>query len=109
MLRTRWKTGVVAHAFNPALRRISEFEASLVYKVSPRTARATQRNPVSKNKNKKTIISKVPRPRPNIVPSAPYEHLFTQQAATFAHMCMCHTKDILVINQYNYLYIIYWM
>jgi hypothetical protein len=33
-------------------RRISEFEASLVYKVSSRTARATQRNPVSKNKNK---------------------------------------------------------
>jgi hypothetical protein len=30
-------------------RRISEFEASLVYRVSSRTARATQRNPVSKN------------------------------------------------------------
>jgi hypothetical protein len=29
-------------------RRISEFEASLVYRVSSRTARATQRNPVSK-------------------------------------------------------------
>jgi hypothetical protein len=38
-------------------RRISEFKASLVYKVSSRTARATQKNPVSKNKktkNKKT-------------------------------------------------------
>jgi hypothetical protein len=37
-------------------RWISEFEASLVYKVSFRTARATQRNPVSKNKqtNKQT-------------------------------------------------------
>jgi hypothetical protein len=34
-------------------RRISEFEASLVYKVSSRTARATQRNPVSKKKKKK--------------------------------------------------------
>jgi hypothetical protein len=34
-------------------RRISEFEVSLVYKVSSRTARATQRNPVSKNKKKK--------------------------------------------------------
>jgi hypothetical protein len=42
-------------------RWISEFEASLVYKVSSRTARAIQRNPVSKkkkhqktkNKNKK--------------------------------------------------------
>jgi hypothetical protein len=33
-------------------RRISEFEASLVYRVSSRTARATQRNPVLKNKTK---------------------------------------------------------
>jgi hypothetical protein len=32
-------------------RQISEFEVSLVYKVSSRTARATQRNPVS-NKSK---------------------------------------------------------
>jgi hypothetical protein len=37
---------------------ISEFEGSLVYRVSSRTARAIQRNPVSKNqktnkKNKK--------------------------------------------------------
>jgi hypothetical protein len=43
----------VAHAFNPSTweadRRISEFEASLVYRMS---SRATQRNPVSKNKNK---------------------------------------------------------
>jgi hypothetical protein len=34
-------------------RRISEFEASLVYKVSSRIARAIQRNPVSKT-NKQT-------------------------------------------------------
>jgi hypothetical protein len=34
-------------------RRISEFEASLVYKVSSRTARATQRNPVLKEPKKK--------------------------------------------------------
>jgi hypothetical protein len=33
-------------------RQISEFEASLVYKVSSRTAKAIQRNPVSKNKDK---------------------------------------------------------
>jgi hypothetical protein len=33
-------------------RWISEFEASLVYKVSSRTARATQRNPVSKKPKK---------------------------------------------------------
>jgi hypothetical protein len=34
-------------------RWISEFEASLVYRVSSRTARATQTNPVSKNQQKK--------------------------------------------------------
>jgi hypothetical protein len=33
-------------------RWISEFETSLIYRVSSRTARAIQRNPVSKNKNK---------------------------------------------------------
>jgi hypothetical protein len=35
-------------------RQISEFEASLVYKVSSRTARATQRNPVKKKNKKQT-------------------------------------------------------
>jgi hypothetical protein len=35
-------------------RWISEFEASLVYRVSSRTARATQRNPVSKKQKNKT-------------------------------------------------------
>jgi hypothetical protein len=41
-------------------RWISEFKASLVYKVSSRTARAIQRNSVSKNqkKKKKQILSK---------------------------------------------------
>jgi hypothetical protein len=34
-------------------RRISEFEASLVYRVSSRTVRATQRDPVSKSQKKK--------------------------------------------------------
>jgi hypothetical protein len=34
-------------------RQISEFKASLVYKVSSRTARAIQRNPVLKNKKQK--------------------------------------------------------
>jgi hypothetical protein len=33
-------------------RQISEFEASLVYKVSSRIARAIQRNPVWKKQNK---------------------------------------------------------
>jgi hypothetical protein len=42
-------------------RWISEFKASLLYKVSYRTARATQRNPVSplpKNKKKKKTKNK---------------------------------------------------
>ena len=34
-------------------RWISEFKASLVYRVNSRTARAIQRNPVSKKKKKK--------------------------------------------------------
>jgi hypothetical protein len=53
---------VVAHTFNSSLggrgRWISEFEASLVYRVSFRTARATQRNPVSKKQNKTTKQTK---------------------------------------------------
>jgi hypothetical protein len=40
-------------------RQISEFEASLVYRVSSRTARATQRNPVSKNQKKKKKYAKL--------------------------------------------------
>jgi hypothetical protein len=48
---------VVVHTFNPSVwegrgRRISEFETGLIYRVGFRTARATQRNPVFKNKNK---------------------------------------------------------
>jgi hypothetical protein len=37
-------------------RRISQFEASLVYRVSSRTARAIQRKPVSKKEKKKKRI-----------------------------------------------------
>jgi hypothetical protein len=42
-------TNVTRRAVGGRGRRISEFEASLVYRVISRTARATQRNPVSKN------------------------------------------------------------
>ena len=52
-------------------RWISEFETSLVYKVSSRTARATQRNPVLKNQKKtkkKTKEKKThPIPEPGVV------------------------------------------
>jgi hypothetical protein len=46
---------VVAHAFNPSTReavtgfRISEFEANLVYRVSSRTVRATEKPCLEKN------------------------------------------------------------
>jgi hypothetical protein len=44
-------------------RQISEFEASLVYRVRSRTARATQRNPVSKNKKQTNKHTKTKRER----------------------------------------------
>jgi hypothetical protein len=40
---------------------ISKFEVSLVYRGSSRTARATQRNPVSKKKKKKKTHLKNPK------------------------------------------------
>jgi hypothetical protein len=46
--------GVVAHTFNLSRGKwTSEFEASLIYKVSSRTARAIQRNSVLEKKKKK--------------------------------------------------------
>jgi hypothetical protein len=48
IFKTREDPGVVAHAFNPSTweaeagRFLSEFEVSLVYRVSSRAARATQ-------------------------------------------------------------------
>ena len=63
----RHSWAVVVHAFNPSSWEAEaggslEFAASLVYRVSSRTARATQRNPVSKKnktKNRKTHMSMV--------------------------------------------------
>jgi hypothetical protein len=46
-------------------RRISEFEASLVYRVSSRIARAIQRNPVSKNKKNKKTKKQKKKPKQN--------------------------------------------
>jgi hypothetical protein len=67
-LKKKIKPGVVVHTFNPSTlggrgRRISEFKASLVYRVSSRIARATQRNPVLKKshptpqKNQEILIN----------------------------------------------------
>jgi hypothetical protein len=44
-------------------RQISEFKASLVYKVSSRTAKAIQRNPVSKKKQNKKKKKKKKKPK----------------------------------------------
>jgi hypothetical protein len=44
-------------------RRISEFKASQVYKVSSRIAKTIQRNPVSKNPKKKKLINKKKKER----------------------------------------------
>jgi hypothetical protein len=49
----------VAHAFNPSTWEakaggFSEFKASLVYRLSSRTAKTTERNPVSKKQKPKT-------------------------------------------------------
>jgi hypothetical protein len=43
-------------------RWISEFEASLVYKVSSRTARVIQRSPVSKKQQKQKTKTKKEKP-----------------------------------------------
>ena len=55
------------HAYNPSKKAdVYEFEASLVYRTSSRTAKATQRNQISKktkqqqNTNKKLKCSKQP-------------------------------------------------
>jgi hypothetical protein len=46
-------------------RQISEFEATLVYRVSSRTSRAIQRNPVSKNqKQSKAKQNKTNKQKP---------------------------------------------
>jgi hypothetical protein len=53
-------------------RQIFEFEASLVYRVSSRIAKATERNPVSKNqkkKKKKKEEEKCPQRYGQLVPS----------------------------------------
>jgi hypothetical protein len=41
MLEMSFRAGMVAHAFNPSTWESDEFDASLVYKGSSRTAKAT--------------------------------------------------------------------
>jgi ATP/ADP translocase len=60
---------------------ICEFEASLVYiyRVSSRTATATQRNPVKKTKNKKQKNKKTKKQKKQHIPFFKY----------FFKMCLC--------------------
>jgi hypothetical protein len=97
--RYQHRRAVVAHAFNlkggGGGRQNYEFEASLVYKVSSSTARATQRNPISKktkNKNK-TKQNKTKKTQPTFLFYCPItgSHLilylpsptYRQQSTTF--------------------------
>jgi hypothetical protein len=52
-----WHTPLTQHSGGRG-RWISEFEASLVYRVSSRTARVIQRNPGSKKQKQKKVIFK---------------------------------------------------
>jgi hypothetical protein len=47
-----FRPGMVVYAFNPSIWEVGGF-LSLVYKVSSRTSRAIQRNPVSEKKKEK--------------------------------------------------------
>jgi hypothetical protein len=49
-------------------RQISEFEASLGYRVSSKTARATQRNTVSKNKQTNKQNKNKPNKQTRLIP-----------------------------------------
>jgi hypothetical protein len=57
-------------------RQISEFKASLVCRVGCRTARATQRNPVSNKKEKK---SQEPNSKPASIPLDPGENTLNKR------------------------------
>jgi hypothetical protein len=57
---------------------LSEFEGSLVYRVSSRTARAIWRNPVSKNKQTNKNKNKNTKPLPPITTTKPSNKQITQ-------------------------------
>jgi hypothetical protein len=52
-MQEKWEKCSVFYKYLSRGKLISEFNASLIHRVSSRTARALQRNSVSKNKNKK--------------------------------------------------------
>ena len=70
-------------------RQISEFEAILVYKVSSRTARAIQRNPVLKNKpTNKNIYVYICVPACMYVPVCEYVYAYVLLfVCKYMHVC----------------------
>jgi hypothetical protein len=68
-------------------RRISEFKASLVYKVSSRTARAIQRNLVLKKKKKQNKTKRRKKKRKKEVPET------SLIALPVTHIPSCPTPD----------------
>jgi hypothetical protein len=82
-------------------RQISEFEASLVYRVSSRTARVIQRTPVLKNKKTKTkkknlLITKHKRnhfliyQRLKII----YIYLYISDGVSWLQYVLCNCEDL---------------
>jgi hypothetical protein len=74
-------------------RQISEFEASLVYKVSSRTARAIQRNPVSK-KNKKQKTKKKKERQGWMLQGLLRCHALTKVHMTLAQLCLPNPSSL---------------
>jgi hypothetical protein len=78
-------------------RWISEFEASLVYRVSSRTARTIQRNPVSKKtkknkkkqKQKKTTTKKNPKTTTTTTKNNQKQNKTKNTPHTETGMCFC--------------------
>ena len=71
-------------------RQISEFEASLVYRVSSRTARVIQRNPVSKKTKTKTKTKqKTTKPNKTMSWRKIYKACKSDTYGLYAHWYSC--------------------
>jgi hypothetical protein len=75
-------------------RGISEFEANLVYRVSSRTARATQRNPVSRKRKKKREKRKKIQNKPWNTSYISIRHKVTNQSSD-TQECMWTREETL--------------
>jgi hypothetical protein len=77
-------------------RRISEFETSLVYRVSSRTARAIQKNPVSEKKKKEK--EKKPMNKANSIEASSTWKTNTGRLPWYASKILSHSK---ILSQTN--------